>query len=435
MKKRTAVITISILCAAIVALGAFSVYQASEIDKAKQVQDIYGEQSLLEMTASLAAMNAALRESAYVTDAALCSRLYMDVAAGSATALVAMGSLPYATHELEKTAKFINGAGDYALALSRAASRGRLPGEEEAKNVAGLAETLSQLASELSEISRGVADGAVKLDEYGEGADAGKTDTVGYELRVLEETVPEYPKLKYDGKFADSGRPESGEKISEAEARRAAALFLNVPEQRLNYEGESGSELPCLYFSMTKEDGEEQRIAVTAESGEVAQWSYPCKTGAELLKQEDAAKIAAEFLRAHGYENVGETSIRCGDGVCVVSYAAVDRGVLCMPDVLSVSVALDSGEPCAFMADEYILNHRDRGDLVAKVSPTKAAETLPKSLTPKASRLIVAETAGGAELLCHEMACETEDGSAVTVFVNAETGAQEKIVIGRSGKA
>ena len=39
---------------------------------------------------------------------------------------------------------------------------------------------------------------------------------------------------------------------------------------------------------------------------------------------------------------------------------------------------------------------------------------------------------GGGERLCYVFPCEAEDGSQVTVYVDAKTGAQTKIEIGRT---
>ena len=130
-----------------------------------------------------------------------------------------------------------------------------------------------------------------------------------------------------------------------------------------------------------------------------------------------------------------EVSRNTQGGVCTFSFVSAQNGVLCMPDAIGVSVSLETGKPCAFVAKDYILHHKDRGELIAKVTPEQAAEKLSDALEPQASRLVLTQTAGGAELLCHQIACIGGNGENVTVFVNAATGAQEKIMISEVAEA
>lgn len=64
----------SLLCAVIIAAGAFCGYQARQLWKSRQAEQTYGERALREMSESLNALNEALRESAYATDPVLYSR-------------------------------------------------------------------------------------------------------------------------------------------------------------------------------------------------------------------------------------------------------------------------------------------------------------------------------------------------------------------------
>lgn len=62
----------------------------------------------------------------------------------------------------------------------------------------------------------------------------------------------------------------------------------------------------------------------------------------------------------------------------------------------------------------------------------QAAEALPDDLEAAEPKLTAALTEGGGERLCYVFPCEAEDGSQVTVYVDAKTGAQAKIEIGRT---
>ena len=82
MKKRTAIMIISALCAGLIALGAFGVTQNRNLSASLRVQRVYGERAVRSLAQSLSALDAALRRGSYTDDPTLYSRLAID-AAGS----------------------------------------------------------------------------------------------------------------------------------------------------------------------------------------------------------------------------------------------------------------------------------------------------------------------------------------------------------------
>lgn len=427
MKKKTAVITISALTAAAVALGAFAFSLSRKLVFAERVNQIYGERALNTLTESLSAMDEALQKSQYATSAPLLSRLYTDAATYSASAVTALCALPYSTYELEKTSRYLNGMGDYVLYLSRAASEGNLTDEAAAGNIADMMKTLEEATGQFSEVRQALADHAIIMDGYGACADDGAADTVGCELARIEAAMPEYPELIYDGQFS-APADDGGEKteISQQQAKRAAAVFLGVPEQRLTLAGKSGGALPRMYFSLSTRAGEDQQIAVTTRSGEIAAWSNSHRPESGGVSEDDAAAAAAEFLANHGYGNLTELSRRTEGGICAVSYACSENGILCLDAMITVSVALDNGEVCAMVADKYLENKVPE-DLSPTVSAEEATKAVPDSLTPVSSRLTLTKTAGIDEFLCYQIACKNAEGEEVILYVDAHTGQQKMI--------
>ena len=54
---------------------------------------------------------------------------------------------------------------------------------------------------------------------------------------------------------------------------------------------------------------------------------------------------------------------------------------------------------------------------------------MPGSLTILSSQLALIPTGGEYEVLCHEFKCQNESGGHVLVYVNAQTGQQQKILL------
>lgn len=96
----------------------------------------------------------------------------MDAAAASSAALDAMSALPCATHEMEKTVNFINGAGDYAMALSRAVYVQHAGRGGSAKRGHHRDHYFHPVLGKTMEIYGALSEGAVKMDDYGECSDA-----------------------------------------------------------------------------------------------------------------------------------------------------------------------------------------------------------------------------------------------------------------------
>ena len=116
-------------------------------------------------------------------------------------------------------------------------------------------------------------------------------------------------------------------------------------------------------------------------------------------------------------------------GVLTVNYAYDQDGVLCYPDLIKVGVALDTGHIMSYDARGYISSHRERELPAAANTRQEARATVPDTLTVQSQQLALIPSEGGEERLCHELVCQNRDGRRYILYVNAVTGAQEKILI------
>ena len=433
MKKKTAIVIIAILTVALLGTGAYAYTVGVGRERAEQIGDIHGESSLGELAMSLSSMEDYMRKGLYSTDTALLSSMCARASANASSALTAFGSLPYSTHELEAIADYINGAGDYTLWLSRVAADGKELDDETHAALAQLTETISMLTRETMRMAIQYADGALEMDEYGSGADMDKVDTVGYELRLVEEEMPEFPALQYDGMYSDKALNyetrylKGREKVTESAARKIVADFLSVPESRLESSGYSESEVPCWGFALEDEDGNERSIVVTEQGGVVISMTDACTPQDELLKLEDAEVYALKVLKQQGYEDMEPVMGQSQDGIAMFSYAWKKGEVVCLADLVTISVSMEDGRICGYDASEYVTNHVDREIPEPAISEEQALETLPEQLNPTSSRLALFQTEGMEEIFCYEFICVNETGSGVAVYVGAMDGKQQKI--------
>lgn len=438
MKKKTASIIIAFLSVALIITGLFAWKESADGMGHLRAGESYGSAAMGELASSLGSMDEAMRASCYATNAPLFSQLCAKAAANAAGAVSALSAMPYSTQELEKLSGYLNSAGDWALYLSREGAEGRLPDEETRRQLGEISDAVSGIAQSVMQLGTQYSDGALVLDSYAACADDGETNTVGCELRRIDSELDEFPELEYDGKYSASALSvsakslEGAENVTESKAKAIAADFLGVPQSELESIGRAACDLPCWSFSYEGETGDFRMISVSEQGGQVLSVTGSRRVRAAELGMDEAREIARVFLERAGVDVTEPVSETEDGGLAAFVFAGSADGVMYPADAVSVSIALDSGEVCAYDATEYILNHTERDLGEPAITAEQAAAALHGSLTALSSKLTAAVTEGGSERLCYVFACEAEDETPVTVYIDAKTGVQTKIETGRT---
>ena len=199
MKKSLAITIFCLLCALVLGVGAYAWSLDSELEGAGRESGARGSAAVGEFASALAGLSEASREALCSNDAAMQSSLAAKAAANAASAVTALAAMPCSTQELETLALYLNGAGDYALALSRGCARGEKLGEPEREGLAALAGAVDRISSEAGGILSALEDGELCLDEYGASLE-GAEGTVGAALAELDAALDEFPELEYSGR-------------------------------------------------------------------------------------------------------------------------------------------------------------------------------------------------------------------------------------------
>ena len=98
---------------------------------------------------------------------------------------------------------------------------------------------------------------------------------------------------------------------------------------------------------------------------------------------------------------------------------------------------MDNGEILSFDARGYITNHTERELGTPEITREEAALKLSDSLNIVDSKLCVIPSDGLNERYCYEFYCRTDEGVHVLVYINADTGEEEQILllqIGENGR-
>ncbi len=320
--------------------------------------------------------------------------------------------------------KFLSQTADYAQTLSSAAAEGRTPTDEDLRQLLLLQEKCGELRVHL-ENGAGFT--------YAESIDAGERNGI------------EYPSLLYDGPFSDGirlGKAKglTGGEITEAEAIAVAAAFLGQERVTRAEKGvDTGGPVPAFGVSLELPD---LRItaAVTKQGGKML-WMTPESAGFEsYLDVEECTVHAKAFLTSRGFGEMASSYYQQYNGIAVISFAAVQDGVMLYPDLVKVQVRMDTGAVIGLEANNYWMNHVTRERLHPKLSEAEARAYLSSRLSNAEARLCVIPVddglgSGRTELLCWEFDGTYAD-SRYLVYIDAETGEEArvlKVVLGNGG--
>lgn len=439
MRKRTTIRVISFLSAAVIVAGIFAIRGTRKANELELYARANTQHAFDELVTSVSELSNALEKSQYLSDPALESALCTQIFGRAMTAQMAMGVLPYASQELEQTASFIAKVGDYAGTLARTVGDNGGYSDEELKNLQSLAQTASVMKLNLQDMQSRASSGQLSLEDMYRQTDAaqggeGQPPMAGTVFQTMEQEFPELPSLIYDGPFSETQthiKPlylEGKAQVSQSDALKKAAKFLGAEEKELKVAGDCGGDVPCWVYT-GHIGGGEYTVQVTKQGGEVLSVMNSRSVGEQSYAVRQGLTVAEDFVDRWGMDGLEESYHTASDGVLLVNFQYVQDGVRCYPDLIKVGVALDNGALMSYDARGYINAHTDRDIPQAAVSREDAQSGVSKALNVKDYSLAIIPSEGGQERLCHEFLCQTEAGDRYLLYVNALTGAEEKILI------
>ena len=422
-KRRKYALLLAVLLAAAVLLSGFALREHDRAETALRSARYAEERAFEELCAAVRGLDTALEKSRYAVSPAMNAALSAEVYSRALAAESALSSLPFSTLELEETAAFLSRAGDYAAFLLRRS--GQEDGEA-AENIAALAETADVLQSNLNALREDIASGLVYLSAAVPKGGA----SVSESFLQMEREFPETPSLVYDGPFSASVADRTprmlvdAAEIGEEDALRVAAGFLDTRSNLLTVEGRADGAIPCYRIT-----GGGYTVEVSTQGGYVVRAIASEQPTRAQLPTDMALDKAEDFLSHHNYRSMKESYHIRQENVLTATYCYREGETLCYPDMVKIAVSLEDGRMLRFDAESYLTSHGERELPAPTVTAEEAREMVRGGLTVVSEGLAVIPSAGAEELFCRELIGETEDGRHVLIYVNAETGEQEKILI------
>ncbi|MBQ4382233.1 MAG: germination protein YpeB [Oscillospiraceae bacterium] len=438
ISRRLFVRLITYALAAILVMGVFLIKtDLSEKSSAYLSRRVY-ENALGELADCMDDLSSSLGKAALATSPGLLSSACTEAYAEACTARQTLGQLPQSDITMKSTASFITKAGDYAAFLSRWAASGMEYTDEHRENIRSLSRTAKDLAGKLSWIDAQIISGELdisQLERLGEELSRSQpAGTMARDFKAMEAEFPELPTLIYDGPFSEHLERqvprllEGMEEISADDALEKASEFTGISRSAFELRSLREGNIPVYVVTSATKRGS-MTLEITRAGGFVQYFGTNRTVTESRLSHSEAVSLASDFLRSRGMDSMAETYYEVRDNVATVNFAYKDGDVICYPDLVKVSVALDTGEALGFEAQGYIMCHRERSFPPPAVTDEEAEKQVAPGLRIISRALAVIPTAGKGEVFCREFKCEDRDGTHCIVYVNAGTGAQEKILL------
>lgn len=434
MGKKHNGILAAVLGLCLVAAVAYGINRSQLAGRMTQRVESSYTQRLLESQEHLQAISLKLGKSPLAADARLQVELLVGVSRQADGVVSGLSALPLSHAAMSDTIKFCNQLSDYALQQALLVASGQPLSEETLNQLFTLRDQCALLSGQLAVAQESMLQNSLRLaqEESVFYAPAQLSD------RPLEAVADkdhgmDYPSMVYDGAFSDATHFGTPKALGEGEITPDAALtiardFVGADRvSQVENAGETAGLLAGYSVTLTLTDGTVLNAEVTRQGGKML-WLMPEHASFEQkLSVEDCAARAAAFLQSRGYGEMEQNHIRVYDGLCVINFVAVQDGVLLYPDLVKVQLRMDTGEVVGLEANNYLINHTRRDNLIPVYSKMQALQQVSPHLNATDARLCLIPHLGE-ERLCYEVPGEYADNE-YRVYIDALTGEEVEILM------
>lgn len=384
-------------------------------------------EALMGLNDNLENLSFCLEKSLYATSPKVLNTIAGEIMHEASSAKTNLARIPLNDSAFLNVNKFLTQSGGFSYLLMQRAAEGKGVTETETntlKALSGVASKLS-LAIDEGEASYNYIDAFENLT-ISEGAEA----TLNTLLEETEEDLGGYPSLIYDGPFSDhllEKEPQLTKTmtvITEAEAAAKAANALDLNTEELKLIGTEDGLMPCYNFEYSG-----GVVSVTKKGGVINYFLKTREIQSDLISYEDAVKKAEDYLKKHTEYTFKSSYYFVENGVCTVNFSYFKDDVVYYTDLIKVQVALDNGEIIGLEARGFIANHTERSFSAPSLTLSKAQEGLPKNSKIKSTALCLIPNNYGGEVLCYEFITEGAENKDIIIYINANTGKEEDILI------
>lgn len=436
LRRRTLIRIVSLITALVTVLAVAFILKYYESTVYKRFVRNNSERSLSELADYMNNVDTSLQKGKYATSPVQILGFAAEVSRQTAAAKSTLDQLPIEQKQLSRASSLLAQAGDYALYIAKQVINGGTPSKEELKRLDEIGNYISVFTAEILQMEQHLLNDTLSLEtlifrtEKGDQKNPEKASvSLADSLGKIEESVASYPELMYDGPFSDrllKQEPvliKDHKTISENDAKKIAARALGVKAEEILKDDASDNRIPEYSFKRGT-----VRISVTKQGGFIREIIDSRGVAKSKISVKEAVKKAGEYLTKLGYKNMEENYYVVNENVLTVNFAYVENSVTCYTDMIKVAVSLEDGRITGLEATGFVMSHHNRTFAVS-ITEANARTKVSPLLAIKSSRLALIPTDGKYERLCYEFKTTSDTGATILVYINAVTGAEEKILM------
>ena len=384
-------------------------------------------QSLYELNSIVDNLDSNLAKARVSTSSTDRARVLADIAIESEMAEVVLERLPLEITLTEEMASFLNKMGDSAQSMLYTVAAGGELEEWQISSLEYMYRNNLKLKRALNEIVASAGSGDIIALMRGKGS------VLEGSFNDIQNNVIEEPKGIFDGPFSQNSEDtnpsvfEGMAEVSQAEAEGIAReIFADykVTDARCTGEATRGN-LAFYNITLMTDDGE-MLAQLSKKGGKKVLFDSYKECTPHNFSVERCRDIAADFLKALGFENLESVWVSENGTTCNINFCPVQNGVVLYPDMVKVKVCEERGIVTGAEAMSYVMNHSQRDIAGATITKAEAQSVIDGRIEVTSSRLALIPV-DGQEVLCYEFAGKF-DGSDYFVYVDAATGNEVQVL-------
>ncbi len=416
---------------------AWGFYQAAESRTARIMVENDRERAFYDLLGSVENLSVLSDKALIVSGNAETARIFSQLNREAYVAQESLSLLPVNHGAFSRTEQFLNQMGDFSNSLLVQASKGTKISDKQRETLTSLRDEINSISADLHTLADSGENpfswAAIRNNEVDEVEDAARAGIANSSFSKIDSQLQEIPTLIYDGPFSDhleSRGPVKlpGKEIDWPKAKRIAADLLGEAYNYKEY-GKSGetAAIPVLTLEVSPKEkgGETFYLDISRTGGFPVLMTAGSAMGESKLSHQNALTKAKAFLDKTPYQSMEANYSIMENNVMTINYVYVENDTLVYPDMVKISIDMNSGRVVGFDAQNYLVYHKDRDYSGLKISAEEAKSKLPTGLSLEHTRKAIIPKDNGDEVLCYEF--RMKSGTKIISFISMPEPGKKKI--------
>ena len=252
---------------------------------------------------------------------------------------------------------------------------------------------------------------------------------------TVDKKVGEYPEIEWSPTVMSVYQNRnmsmlSGQEEGIDQIKQKAAKFLGLQDSSplQVVENGAGTENQSYSVSMPKQGTSDGNLYMdySKKGGQLLWYSAMREVPSKQLDLRTARDVAAQFLDERDYKEMTAVSYDEYNNIANMTFATHKNGIINYLEKVAVKVALDNGEVIGMDAADYAYDKKERQINAPKLTDAEARKTLSANFKVESADKALIRNDIDEEVQCYQYIGRV-NGGIYRIYINADSGAQEKI--------